>query len=390
MRVGVDATCWQNTRGYGRHARALLTTLVGLDKDNGYTFFMDSPQQLETVPREVEVRLVRASAPAAVAASANGHRSPLDMCKMSRAMSNREFDLLLFPSIYSYIPVFSRAKKVVMIHDVIAEKYPDLTVPRNTARFFWKTKVTLGRWQADAIVTVSDYSHKGIVEHFGLNPDSVFIVGEASDPIFGVLNDPTPTPHLKTLGLDGRHHYVVYVGGFSPHKNLEALVWAFAKLAVQQEFSNVRLVMIGDYEREVFHSYFATIRRQVLELGLEDRVVFTGYLPDAELVALLNVSTALVLPSFMEGFGLPAIEAAACGCPVIATRESPLPCLLGDGGIYVNPNKREDLELALTKVLASEALRQRMRTAGLAASRRLSWESAARQMIGVMQKVVMQ
>ena len=102
-------------------------------------------------------------------------------------MSDREFDLLLFPTIYSYVPVFSRAKKIVMIHDVIAEKYPDLTVPRSAARFFWNTKVALGRWQADAIATVSDYSRRGILEHFGLAPERVFVVGEANDPIFRVI-----------------------------------------------------------------------------------------------------------------------------------------------------------------------------------------------------------
>ena len=156
-----------NKRGYGRHARGLLSTLVRTDQSNRYVFFLDSEAHLRTLPAEAEIRLVRNSLPTAVATSANGHRSVFDLWKMSRALSDREFDLLLFPTIYSYVPVFSRAKKVVMIHDVIAEKYPDLTVPKRAARFFWNTKVALGRWQADAIVTVSDYSRKGILEHFG-------------------------------------------------------------------------------------------------------------------------------------------------------------------------------------------------------------------------------
>jgi glycosyltransferase involved in cell wall biosynthesis len=390
MRIGVDATCWQNTRGYGRHARALLSALVRLDPENQYTFFTDSTENLGTIPPEAEVRLVHSTAPTAVAASANGRRSTGDLWRMSRAMSDPTLDLLLFPTIYSYLPVFGRAKKVVMIHDVIAETYPELTLPSRLARLFWKSKAAFGRWQADAIVTVSDYSRVAIIERFNISPERVLVVGEASDPIFRVLDDPRPTPRLGSLGITAKGRSVVYVGGFSPHKNLEVLVAAFAKLSLQKEFADVRLVMVGEYEKEVFHSHFGTIKKQVQELGLRDRVVFTGYLSDKELVVLLNLSTVLVLPSLMEGFGLPAVEAAACGCPAIATDESPLPALLGDGALYVDPKKPEQLHLAVTRVLTSESLRQRMRADGLKAASRLTWDAAAGQMITVMQKVLAQ
>jgi glycosyltransferase involved in cell wall biosynthesis len=177
------------------------------------------------------------------------------------------------------------------------------------------------------------------------------------------------------------------VGGFSPHKNLETLVAAFARIASHSELSDARLVMVGEYKREVFHSYFGFIKQQVEDLGITDRVLFTGYLPDDELLVLLNLSTVLVLPSLMEGFGLPAIEAAACGCPVIATTASPLPTLLGEGGLFIDPTNAEDLELALTRVLGSETLRKRMREAGLFAASQLTWHGAARQMLSLIQKV---
>jgi glycosyltransferase involved in cell wall biosynthesis len=390
MRVGVDATCWGNARGYGRHARGLLSTLVRIDRSNRYVFFLDSEAYLPTLPPEAEIKLVRNSMPAALAASTSGHRSATDLWRMSRAMSDREFDLLLFPTIYSYVPVFSRAKKIVMIHDVIAEKYPDLTVPRSTARFFWNTKVALGRWQADAIATVSDYSRGSILEHFGLAAERVFVVGEANDPTFCVMEDPQPSPRLGSLGFAGNGRSVVYVGGFSPHKNLEMLVETFAKLSSRPDFADVRLVMVGDYEKEVFYSYFGTIKKQVETAGLKDRVIFTGYLPDDELVILLNLATVLVLPSLLEGFGLPAIEAAACGCPVVATKASPLPSLLGDGALYIDPTDQRELEFVLERVLTSAELRQQIRAAGLAAAGRLTWDAAARQMINVMQKVMTQ
>jgi glycosyltransferase involved in cell wall biosynthesis len=176
------------------------------------------------------------------------------------------------------------------------------------------------------------------------------------------------------------------VGGFGPHKNLEKLIAAFA--ALQSEFADVNLIMVGEYEREVFHSSFQQLKSIVQELGLANRVIFTGHLADDDLVTLLNLATVLVLPSLMEGFGLPAIEAAACGCPVIATKASPLPSLLGDGALYVDPLDHKELETALNRVLSSGELRGRLRELGLAAARQLTWEAAARQMINVIQRVV--
>ena len=386
MQIAVDATCWHNRRGYGRHARALLGALVRQDRNNRYTLFLDSTESAEPLPEGCAVRVLSSSAPTVVAASANGRRSVGDMWRMSRALSSREFDLVLFPTIYSYVPTFGRARKLVMMHDVIAETFPRLTVPRLSARVFWNAKVGLGRMQADALVTVSDYSRAAILRRFGTDPRRVFTVGEAADPIFRRLEHAEPGPALRQAGIGGGGRTVVYVGGFSPHKNLEALVSAFARIAGRSEYADVRLVMVGETSRDAFHTYYWKIAAQVDALGLRDRVVFTGYMADDELVVLLNLSSVLVLPSLMEGFGLPAVEAAACGCPVIATNASPLEGLLGAGGIYIEPDE-DAIMKALETVLSSRALRCRMGAAGAAAAARLTWDAAAGQMLDVIRKV---
>jgi glycosyltransferase involved in cell wall biosynthesis len=385
MRIGIDATCWHNRRGYGRHARALLRALARLDTANRYTLFLDSTEAAEPTPEQCEVRLLRPSVPTVQAASAKGRRSLPDMWRMSRALSAPEFDLVLFPTIYSYVPVFSRARKLVMVHDVIAETYPQLTVPRRSARLFWNMKSALGRFQADALITVSDYSRAGILKHFRVDPGRVFVVGEAADPVFRRLDRPEPGAALRKFGIDGRR-LAVYMGGFSPHKNLEALVSAFARIAGRQEFADVVLVMTGDTSSDAFHTYFGVIAKQVKALGLSDRVIFTGYLDDADAVVLLNLASVLLLPSLMEGFGLPAVEAAACGCPVIATKASPLPGLLAGGGIFIDPGVNE-IAAALDAVLSSGDLRDRMAASALAAAGRLTWDAAARQMMSVIREV---
>jgi glycosyltransferase involved in cell wall biosynthesis len=382
MRIAVDATCWHNRRGYGRHARALLRAVVRLDTENQYTLFLDSTDPAEPMPEGCAVRVNESSVPTVEAASSDGHRSLKDMARQARALSSSEFDVVLFPTIYSFVPTFGRARKLVMMHDVIADMFPKLTVPRWSSRLFWNLKVALGRMQADRLITVSNYSRDCIVKHFGTDARRVSVVSEAADPIFRRLGNAEPTAKLRELGLEGARRMVVYLGGFSPHKNLEALVAAFARTAKREDAGDPMLVMVGDTHTDAFHTCFERVSALVESLGIADRVVFTGYLSDEDVVVLLNRATVLVLPSLMEGFGLPAVEAAACGCPVIATNESPLPELLGEGGIYIEPNE-EAIASALSQVLADYALRMRMREQGMGAAARLTWDDAARQLIAV-------
>ena len=386
MRIGVDATCWHNRRGYGRHSRALLRALVRLDQSNTYTLFLDSDELAEPTPEGCELRLLRAGVPTVQAASAQGRRSVRDMWRMSRALSRPEFQVLLFPTVYSYVPAFSRARKLVMVHDVIAETYPKLTVPRTSARLLWNTKVALGIAQAHALITVSDYSREGIVKHFGVDAKKIFVVGEAADPVFRKLANAVLTPKLRAAGIVEHRRMVVYVGGFSPHKNLDMLVSAFARVARRPEFADVLLVMVGATTGDAFLTYFHSVEAQVATLGLSDRVVFTGYLADEDLVVLLNLAAVLILPSLMEGFGLPAVEAAQCGCPVIATTSSPLRGLLGEGGQFIKPSEAE-IERSLTEVLSSRDLRRRMGAHGQEAAARLTWDRAALQMMRIIEDV---
>jgi glycosyltransferase involved in cell wall biosynthesis len=388
LKIGIDATCWNNNRGFGRYARALLAALFRGDDQNEYTLIFDAPPQFEPPGSRAKLSFITSRRPASIAASADGHRSIVDMMRASRAMSDRRFDLVIFPTVYSFVPVVSRARKIVFIHDLIAETFPQLTVPRLRSRVFWKTKVALGVMQSDVVVTVSEYSRRMLLERFKLPADRVAIVGAASDPVFRRLQEPELSRQLEALGISGAGRTVTYLGGFGPHKNLEQLVDVFARVSRRPEYGDVRLIMVGEFAREVFHTHFSEIQARVQALGIEDRVIFTGYLADEDLVVLLNRSTVLALPSLMEGFGLPAIEAAACGCPVIATTASPLPEVLGEGGLYADPQSAEQLEKAIEQVLSSEPLQARMRAAGLDAARRLTWDAASQQLQSVIGEVM--
>ena len=388
MRIGVDATCWNHRRGFGRHLRSLLAALAEVDQPHEYTLFIDGPliEQVE-VPKNAKVVFIQTSVPAVEVARADGSRSLRDMWAVSRALSRAAVDCLFFPTVYSYVPVFSRAIKLLMIHDVIAERLPKHVFPTLAGRTRWRLKATVGRQQADWILTVSDFSRKELVKQFGLRPDKVKVIGEAPHPIFRQLPDATIPAELIRKGVRLDSRLVTYVGGFDPHKNLSRLLDAFSGIAKERDFSGVLLVMVGDYESDPFYSGYPGLRQKLAGSGMESRVIFTGFLPDSDLVQLLNCSSMLVLPSLMEGFGLPAVEAAACGIPVISTRESPLGDLLGGGTLTIDPAKTEDLQRAMARLLNDDSLRREMGREALRAAARLSWEQAARQWLSLLEEV---
>ncbi len=388
MRIGVDATCWSNRRGYGRFARALLTAALELDPANQYVFFADDDSAEFPLPQTVKVVRVRTQIPTIKAAGADGHRQFKDMWSLSRAMSSADLDLIFFPSIYSYVPIASAVPKLVTIHDVIPELYPELVFPTLQSKLFWRAKVMVGCAQARLILTVSEYSRRCLAQHLKIADARLRVVQEASSPAFRRLVSPNGRGLLERIGVPFGARYLVYVGGFSPHKNIGLLVDFMRELHREPGFSDVRLVLVGDYETDVFFSCYQELVRQVWQSGLQQHVLFSGYLADEPVAELLNSAAALVLPSFCEGVGLPALEAAACGAPVVATSRSPLPELLGDGAVTLDPNDRSGWRDAILAILTRPELREQMRAAGLAASARLSWEASARQLLSVFREVV--
>ena len=387
MRIGIDATSWFNTRGYGRQLRLLMNAVADLDKRNQYVLVFDSPVEFIDLPPGMSARFVQTSQRTVDAASAGSRRNLRDIWKMSRALSSTEFDIIFFPTVYSVVPVISRAMKILMIHDVIPERYPHLTLPSTKARWAWKIKSAVGRRQANAIITVSEYSRMRISETFRIKPEAISVVGEASAPVFrkSVSRKKGDLELLAGLPEDAR--IIVYVGGFGPHKNLRLLIECFARIIQDAAYSGLYLLMAGEDRHETFFTEIDVLRARIDELHITQKAIFTGYVSDEDLVQLYNQATLLVLPSLMEGFGLPAIEAAACGCPVVATGESAIPDVLGTAGKYFDPHNPAQLEQVLREVLSSDTVRQQMSEAGLKITSDITWETAAYQMLEVFEKI---
>ena len=389
IRIGVDATCWTQRRGYGRQLRGLITAAAQLSPQHHFVLFSDlAGENAFPFPESCEVVAVATGRPTLQAARADGARSLSDMWALGCAMSVAELDVLLFPTIYSWVPTWTAAPKLLMIHDVIAERFPRHIFPSLGGRVRWRLKSMLGLAQADFVLTVSEYSRRALARQFGLPAQSIAVVGEAPDPVFRQCQDAELPQRLGALGLQQNSRIIAYVGGFGPHKNLYRLLDAFAKVALEPRFADVTLALTGENASEAFFSEHARLRRRVKELGLGAQAVFTGYLADEELVALLNRSAFLALPSLMEGYGLPAVEAAACGLPVLVTRNSPIPELLGDGAMAVDPDRTEEIYRGMIRLLDDGELRARMGKAGRVAAEKLTWAQAGRELLRLVEGVI--
>src|SRR5262249_52076670 len=166
--------------------------------------------------------------------------------------------------------------------------------------------------------------------------------------------------------------YLLYLGGMSPHKNLLRLIEAFARIAAGPDCRDVKLVLAGDLG-DVFHTHVPELRAAVARWGLDDRVNFPGFVPDDDLVVLYNRAVALAQPSLLEGFGLPPVEAMACGVPVVYSRAGSLPEVVGEGGLDFDPTDVAQMAGAMGRVLADGALRDELGRRALRRARRFTW-----------------
>ena len=391
MRIGIDATCWSNPRGYGRFTINMLSALLEQDKDNEYVFFMDSfTASLGNFPENATLRVIELTESPTQAASSEGRRSLKDMIKMGRAISREKLDIFFYPSVYTYFPIFNSAKKIVGIHDVIAEKYPEMIFNNWKNRLFWNMKTWLAVKQADLILTVSEFSKNGIAEHFGIKEDRIKVISEGSNSAFKPETDKQKVDAvLSNYELPASARYILYVGGIAPHKNLTCLIEAFSILVKQETYQDIKLILVGDYENDVF-----LIDKQLKNIMdnpvLKKNIVFTGNISDEDLNLLYNGAAVFVLPSFCEGFGLPALEAMSCGTVVIGSNTTSIPEVVGNAGLFFNPDKVNELVLQLQHVLDDDELRGKLQSRSLERAATFSWQRSANEMLQVINDLKIQ
>ncbi len=390
MLVGVDASCWANGRGYGRYARELVTAMTRMARDDEFVCFLDERAAEAFAVHEPNVRLsvVAQSRSPTEAAVAGSNRSPADMLRFTRAVWRERPRAFLSPSVYTYFPLPPRQRAVVAVHDAIAERFPDLTLPSWRERLFWRLKVGLALRQAGLILTVSEYARREIVEVLGVPEARLRVAVEAPAEVYTPETDPLAiAAAAAAVGLPEGATWFTYVGGFNPHKNVEAIVRAHAAVARSRGADAPHLLLVGSSKSEGFHGDFADVLKAIEVEGTRGLVHCPGFVPDEELRKLHSGALGLVLLSESEGFGLPAVEAAACGCPVVATTASPLPRLLEGGGHFVAAGDAAAAAQAMLTLSTNDRDRAALGRVALARARALSWSAAAETAMAALREV---
>jgi glycosyltransferase involved in cell wall biosynthesis len=382
MRIGIDGACLANRRGFGRFTRELLAALARAPSRHRFKVLIDDRSLAAgaaSVPDGLEPLVVPVRRAPAEAASADGRRPLADLLAFGHAAARARLDALYLPSTYSAFPVWNVPRLVVTVHDTMPLSHPDLIFRDGRGRLAWRLKEGYAVRRASRVVTLSQASRKDILTHYRVRDDRLRVIPEAASPIFRPLDGRDDADAvLARHGVRPGRPYLLYVGGFSPHKNLPRLIEAFSRIFR----SEVDLVLVGDL-RDVFNTQVPELRSLVTRLGLDARVVWTGYVDDADLRVLYARARALALPSLIEGFGLTAIEAMACGTPVAFAATASMPVVVGDAGLGFDPLATDQIAAALSRLLADDPLRADLAARALARSRLFTWDAAAAALLAV-------
>jgi glycosyltransferase involved in cell wall biosynthesis len=278
------------------------------------------------------------------------------------------------------LPPATRCRAVVTIHDCIHLMFPQY-LPGRLAHFYARGSMWSAVHKSDRILTVSAASKRDILRFFGVDADKVEVIYNAIDERFLAPPDADRMDQVRQrYQLD--HPFLLYVGNIKPHKNLERLIDAFGR-ARSRGLDDLRLIIIGD---EI--SKYPALRQSVHRHRLDKYVRFLGFQPYHTLAAFYRLARAFAFPSLYEGFGLPPLEAMACGTPVVTSNVSSLPEIAGDAAVLVDPYEPASIADGIVQAVTDDPLRERLIARGLARAREFSWEQSVASIHRIYMEVV--
>lgn len=278
-------------------------------------------------------------------------------------------DLLHSPD---FIPPFRRNyKSIITIHDLAFLLYPHLLTPES-ARYYGQIDQAVRH--TDHIIAVSEATKGDAIRLLGVPQDKITIIYEAANPIYRPSQGSDSTVE-REYGLSSP--FILFVGTIEPRKNLPTLLRAYRRLLDQYKPS-VKLVVVGE-KGWLYEQVFLLLE----ELHLQEEVLFLGRVPAEGLLHLYNAAKILVHPALYEGFGLPPLEAMACGTPIVVANVSSLPEVVGDAALLVDPQDEEAWTVAIWRLLSDDSLRADLREKGLKRAELFSWEKAAHETLSL-------
>jgi glycosyltransferase involved in cell wall biosynthesis len=386
MLIGIDASRTTAARRTGteNYSLHLIQELIALGDRHRFRLYFNQAPRVGLLPAGAEHRVI-----------------PFPRLwthiRLSWEMLARPPDLLFVPA--HVLPLVHPQHSVVTIHDLGYVHYPEAHTLSQNLYLRWSTlhNARSAAGGAGCVLADSEATRRDLIEHYDIPPARIIVVYPGWDENLAPVKDPAVLAAIRArYGLT--LPYLLYVGTLHPRKNLVRLVRAFASVLgsplgvagdeggsrahLQSPTSNLRLVLAGQ-KGWLYDEVFAEVRK----LGLMDRIVLTGYVPDSDLAGLLSGALAFVFPSLYEGFGFPVLEAMACGTPVVCSNVSSLPEVAGDAALKVDPMDTEALAAALHRMVTEEAVRRELVERGFRQVRRFSWRRCAQETLQILEDV---
>ncbi|MBU3189043.1 glycosyltransferase family 4 protein [Clostridium bowmanii] len=361
MRIGIDARAakWYRGTGIGTYCYQLIHSLNKIDNYNNYSLFVPEECKLD-IPFKENFHINNIVQ--------ENQSNFWNEVNIPNTLVDKYMDIYHVPQNGIGLPNSKDCPFVITLHDVIPYKMPD-TVGEQYLKIFNKKLPNIIPL-CDGIITVSEYSKQDIIETFNFPSEKIYVTYLASEDIYKPYNK-TLSKFIIEKNYSIVGDYILYIGGFSPRKNIVGLLESFSLLLPKLK-KDMKLVIAGSKGKS-----YDIYKKRAQDLNIENKVIFPGFISMDHIPFMYNACEIFVYPSFYEGFGLPPIEAMACGVPVIASNVTSIPEILEGSALLVNPYDVNALCEKMYNVLLDNSLRQSLITKGLKKASTLTWEHTA-------------
>lgn len=368
MRIGIDMRMltWS---GIGRYTHNLVDGLMRIDKDNEYILFLNEGDiDNYTITNENFIKKPLSSK----VFSLEGHY------QLTSSLWRERLDL--FHSLHFPVPLLWRHNLVTTIHDLIPLIYPE-SLPSRMSRIYCYVMMRAAARKSRRVIANSYYTRRDIVRYLKIPESKVKVIYEGVNENYHPVKNESRLRKVKER-YKTSEKFIFYIGQWKPYKNILRLMRAFHRLKMKTGIPHK--LLIGGRKDPNYGEIPALARN----LGLEKDIIFTGYIPEEDLPVLYSAAKLFIFPSLYEGFGLPVLEAMACGIPVVSSNTSSLPEIAGDAAILVNPYSIEEIAQAMQEGLRDEKLRKKLIQKGLARTRLFVWEKTSRETLQVYEQAL--